>query len=148
MPKKRASQSKPAPTLRKRTELGHSRDRFNDLYDFAPVGYVTLDDDGTVIEASLTAATMLGVERNRLVGRKFTRFVAPSAQDTLYLHRSAVFDCDEKQACDILLRRADGTQSFARMETASAIPPRTRGTAGARSSTSTGARRLRKSWPA
>ena len=102
---------------RAQSELGQPRDRFNDLYDFAPVGFLTLDHDATVLEANLTAASMLGVEREKLIGRKFTRFVARAAQDTLHLHRRAVLDGDGKQACDLLLRRADGTTLFARMET-------------------------------
>ncbi len=98
-------------------ELAQSRDRFNHLYDFAPVGYVTLDPDGTVLEANLTLTTMLGVERTKLVGGKFTRFVSRDAQDTLYLHQHAVLGSDVKQACDLRLRRADGKSFAARMET-------------------------------
>jgi PAS domain S-box-containing protein len=102
---------------RTQAELAVSRDRFNDLYDYAPVGYLTLDEGGTVIEANLTAAKMLGVERDKLVGRKFTAFVARSAQDALYLHRRAGIASEEKHACDLELRRKDGTTFSVRMET-------------------------------
>jgi len=53
-----------------------SRDRYADLYDYAPVGYVTLDDKGIVREANLPAAAMLGTERARLVGTPFHLHVA------------------------------------------------------------------------
>jgi PAS domain-containing protein len=52
-------------------ELMRSRDRFSDLYDFAPVGYLTINLEGTVLEANLTAAKMLGVVRNQLVAPAF-----------------------------------------------------------------------------
>jgi PAS domain S-box-containing protein len=48
--------------------LEDSRDRFADLYDFAPIGYVTLDGFGVVEEINLTGTLLLGVERERLVG--------------------------------------------------------------------------------
>ena len=104
---------------RAQAELAQSRDRFNHLYDFAPVGYVTLDPDGTVLEANLTLATMLGVERSQLVGGKFTRFVARESQDALYLHQHAMLGDDAQKACDLSLRRPDRRTFAARMETIS-----------------------------
>ncbi|MDR3405855.1 MAG: PAS domain S-box protein [Chthoniobacter sp.] len=98
-------------------ELVESRDRFNDLYDFAPVGYATLDHDGTVLEANLTLAGMLRVDRAKLVDRKFSRFVARSAQDLFYLHHRAVLDDDNKRACELLLHGPDGPKFTARLET-------------------------------
>ena len=102
---------------RSQVELDVSRARFTHLYDFAPVGYVTLDSTGIVLEANLTLATMLGLARGKLVGSKFTRFVPPHAQDALYLHQRALEDSDMKQACELDLRRADGTTFTAQLET-------------------------------
>lgn len=61
-----------------------SRDRLSDLYDFAPVGYLTLDEKGKILEANITAANMLGVERIRLVGSPMTAYVSQAR--TLFNH--------------------------------------------------------------
>ena len=53
--------------------LEAARDRYADLYDFAPVGYLTLDKGGLVTEANQTAATLLGIDRARLVGHRFAQ---------------------------------------------------------------------------
>ena len=90
-------------------ELMRSRDRFSDLYDFAPVGYLTINLEGTVLEANLTAAKMLGVVRNRLVAQPFSRFIEHDSQDTFYRHRRAAFSSGKPGTCELVLRRADGT---------------------------------------
>ena len=61
---------------RTRHQLEHSLERYVDLYDFAPMGYFTLTGDGTIRELNLTGATLLGVERARLIGRKLGLFVS------------------------------------------------------------------------
>src|SRR5450759_3760725 len=53
-----------------------SRDRYVDLYDFAPVVYVPRDAGGHSQEINLTGASMLGVERSRLIGIPFSLYVA------------------------------------------------------------------------
>ncbi len=57
------------------TLLEVSRSKYADLYDFAPVGYLTLDRAGHVLEANLTATTLLEVERGKLVKRLFPHFL-------------------------------------------------------------------------
>ena len=52
-------------------DLEESRDRYAELYDFAPAGYVSLDGKGSILELNLTAAAMLGAERFDLIGKPF-----------------------------------------------------------------------------
>ena len=65
-------------------ELEKTRDRYSHLYDFAPVGYLTVGKDGLVAEANLTAAVLLEMERSALIGSPFTRFVLGEDQDIFY----------------------------------------------------------------
>jgi len=58
--------------------LEESRNRYADLYDFAPEGYASLNDQGLIQEINLTGAVMLGVERTRLTNKPFISFVVKS----------------------------------------------------------------------
>ena len=58
--------------------LEESRDRYADLYDFAPICYTTLDPDGHIQEINLTGARMLGMERSQIIGSPFSTYVAKS----------------------------------------------------------------------
>ncbi len=56
--------------------LEESRNRYADLYDFAPIGYCTLDPGGGIQEINLTGATLLGIPRDELTGRQFSSLAA------------------------------------------------------------------------
>ncbi|MFO1433083.1 MAG: ATP-binding protein [Candidatus Competibacteraceae bacterium] len=66
--------------------LEASRDRYADLYDFAPVGYVSLTGTGIIKEINLTAATLLGKQRLRLLEYPFNRFVADAERQKFFRH--------------------------------------------------------------
>ncbi|MCB1796655.1 MAG: PAS domain S-box protein, partial [Candidatus Competibacteraceae bacterium] len=62
--------------VRMRDQLGQNLERYVDLYDFAPVGYFTLSDDGTIREVNLTGAALLGQERACLIGQRLGLLVS------------------------------------------------------------------------
>jgi PAS domain S-box-containing protein len=85
-----------------------SRDRYADLYDFAPVGYVTLDEKGLIREINLTAAGMLGIERSRLIGRPFGLFVARNDQPAFRKHLGKLPHPDERATTELSLSLKGG----------------------------------------
>ena len=66
--------------------LEESRDRWVDFYDFAPVGYLTLNNKALITDINITGATLLGEERRRLVNGRFSRFVSHEDSDRWYQH--------------------------------------------------------------
>jgi PAS domain S-box-containing protein len=103
---------------RTQAELEALRARYFDLYDLAPVGYVSLGEQGKILEANLTAATMLGLTRGVLVKQLFTRFILKQDQDLYYLHRKQLFDTGRPQACELRMVKNDGTAFWSRLEAA------------------------------
>ncbi len=105
---------------RAQAELDAARARYFDLYDLAPVGYVTLSEQGLILEANLTAATLLGVARSDLVKRPITRFILREDHDIYYLHRKQLFATGAPQVCELRLRRVDDSHFWARIDATSA----------------------------
>jgi PAS domain S-box-containing protein len=101
---------------RTQEELEVSRARYFDLYDLAPVGYVTLSEKGLILEANLTAAKLLGVARSALVKQPLSRFVLPHDQDTYYLHRKALLETGAPQSWELRLLRKDAEPFWAQLE--------------------------------
>jgi PAS domain S-box-containing protein len=102
--------------------LKASRDRYTDLYDFAPIGYLSLDHDGVILESNLTAAALLGIERGHLLGQNLGLFFVPDHQDLFYLYRLRVLQSATSQTCELRMRRQDGS-AFTAQLTGVVIPP-------------------------
>jgi PAS domain S-box-containing protein len=67
-------------------ELEESLNRYRELYDFAPMACVSLDEHACIQELNLTGATLLGQDRTRLQGQPFTPFVDPADVNRFLLH--------------------------------------------------------------
>ncbi|MEI6293833.1 MAG: PAS domain S-box protein, partial [Methanomicrobiales archaeon] len=101
---------------RTQAELEESRDRYFDLYEFAPVGYITLTDTGLVSDLNITGAKLLGVPRNKLQQAPFVKFIAPEDSNQWARYFVKVVGNGKKQTCILTLRRGDGSTFPARLE--------------------------------
>jgi signal transduction histidine kinase len=95
-------------------EVEEVLERFVDLYDFAPVGYVTLDHKGTIRALNLTGAALLGEDRATLIGRPFRFFLANAQSFFPLLDR--VFSGQGKESCEVTLLSAGKTPITVRFE--------------------------------
>jgi PAS domain S-box-containing protein len=92
---------------RTQDELAASKARFVDLYDFAPVGYLTVSESGLILEANLTVASQIGLARNMIIKKAFTSIILPEDQDIYYGHRKALFETGAQQTCELRFLRMD-----------------------------------------
>ena len=101
---------------RAQNDLEISRSRYADLYDFAPVGYLTLNKHGQIVDLNLTAARQLGVERGQLINTHFQNFIFQPDKNEFLSHLQAVFDSRERQISEVRLSPKGGEQFDARLE--------------------------------
>ncbi len=89
----------------KQVELEESRNRYLDLYEFAPVGYLIFDRKGRIAEVNLTGTKLLGLPRSKAVGRPFTRFLSKESSPRFLRHILEVFAGSTKQSCELVLNQ-------------------------------------------
>ena len=99
---------------RAQAELDAERSHYFDLYDLAPVGYLTVGEQGLIREANFTAAALLGVVRGALVNLPISRFILKEDQDIYYRHRKQLFETGA-HVCELRMLRRDGPHFLARM---------------------------------
>jgi PAS domain S-box-containing protein len=96
------------------TIIENSKKRFSDLYNFAPVGYITTEKTGKIIEANVTAAEILGVEKNDLAGKVFNAFVHPEDINIFLLHLRSLHK-NVSETCEIRLKNKSGVYFHAQL---------------------------------
>ena len=100
---------------RTQQELEASREKYFDLYDLAPVGYVSINENGIILESNLTAAFMLSQERSYLVGQLFTRLIFREDQNIYYGCHKQLVETRENQICRIRMVKKDGNPLWVRI---------------------------------
>ena len=101
---------------RVQAELETSRALYFDLYDLAPVGYITVDRAGLIVQANLRAASLLAVNRGSLLGRSFFHFIPAGGQDRYYLARRRVTRSGKLQVCELNIQPSEAPSFSARLE--------------------------------
>ena len=102
---------------RAREELEVSRNKYSELYDFAPVGYFTFDRSGLIREVNITGAQLLGIDRKRLTNSAFSSYIADAdGRDIFAGHLAAVMQGDAIQKCDIRLTGKAGTLIYGQFQ--------------------------------
>jgi len=101
---------------RSRAEVEAGLERYTDLYDFAPVGYLSLDRDGNIRQANLTGANLLGVERARLMDMRLGLLVAEAGRTVFNAFLQKVFAGQAKQSCEVALLRDQDPPLHVRIE--------------------------------
>jgi PAS domain S-box-containing protein len=111
---------------RSRAEAEEARDRYLDLFDFAPVGYFTLDEHNRIIEANLTGCQLLKIDRSSLLKKSFTKFINTQDSEKFYLQRRKALESGINQTGELQMQKADGTPFYAHIESLKAGEERLR----------------------
>jgi PAS domain S-box-containing protein len=90
--------------------------RYAELYDFAPIGYFTLDRNGIVCEANLVVASLLAVERARLIGQRVELYLSADARPVFKAFLERVFAQSTKTSCEVILLNAKNQPFVVRLE--------------------------------
>ncbi len=96
-------------------EMGIFRDKYLNLYDSAPVGYLTVSKGCNVLEANLTAASLLGMGRDELIGQSMYSLISEEDKDLFFELLMAVFRSQSATTCELKLKKTDGTEFIAEL---------------------------------
>ena len=105
-----------AELRRARNEIESLLDKYTDLYDFAPVGYFTLDCNGVIRAVNLAGACLMGMERSRLVDRRFVPFLTNEVQPLFSDFLVKVFASRRTESCEITLKTEGNSPFFLQIE--------------------------------
>ena len=97
-------------------------EKYAELYDFAPVSYLTFDRDGTICQANLACASLLGNERSLLIRKRLALHVAAEDRPVFDGFIKRVFATNAIQSCEVTMIRQGKPPAEVRIEAEVAVP--------------------------
>ncbi len=85
--------------------LEDSRDRYFDLFEFAPIGYFTLSATGLIVEVNFVGAELLKADRQQLIGQPLAKYIAPEDSDQFHLRQMRLNRDEVQQSYDMQIKR-------------------------------------------
>ncbi len=90
--------------------------KYTMLYDFAPMGYFTLNSDGSISDLNFTGADLLGEKRFSLVNSNFKLFISKESQKSFNEFFSLVYSSNAKESCEVMLENDNNPSCLVYME--------------------------------
>ena len=94
-------------------DIDLEKERYFNVYNLAPVGYCTIDENGVILEANLTASTLLGVGAGELIKQPIFSYIHNTDVDIFNHHRKELLTTGKSQMCDLRLMKKDGSEFWA-----------------------------------
>jgi PAS domain S-box-containing protein len=108
--------------LRQARDVAESAlEKYTDLYDFAPVGYFTLDHSSAITAVNLRGASLVGIARSRLLGQRFDVLLAHEYRHVFNDFFGMVFKNRDKTTCEVALNDKDHGSLFVQLEAMATI---------------------------
>jgi len=101
------------------TRLEDSRRKYFDLYNFAPVGYFTLNETGIILDVNLAGASLLEVEKNDLLKKAFIQYISPDNRNKFHHYIIKANETYHKEITDLKLLKKDKSSFYVNIETIS-----------------------------
>ncbi|MFO7873183.1 MAG: PAS domain-containing protein, partial [Bacteroidales bacterium] len=98
------------------SEAQEALKKYTLLYDFAPMGYLTISGDGTILDLNFSAAEMIGEKRGRLINTNLKLFIADDSKSEFNAFIDKVFANKLKQSSVVVLDNGDNDSIRAYME--------------------------------
>jgi PAS domain S-box-containing protein len=96
--------------------LQQSKDRYFDLFDNAPIGYLIVNSEGIIKDINKAACLLLGSDKNEFIENKITKIIHPDFQDVYYIFFKSLINHKHNQTFDIKLRKSNNTFFYARIQ--------------------------------
>lgn len=101
--------------LRKAHEIiENSQKRYTDLYNYSPIGYLTTDINGVILEINTTALRLIQYDKNNVVGKPLSVFVNRSDLEYIYQHLQCLRS-GQPHTCQVMITRHDHSTFFAEL---------------------------------
>jgi len=104
---------------RTQRQLTEARDKYAELYDFAPIAYVTFDDQANITELNLAAARLLGQPHSKIINQPINSLLSDVENQRLLKHLYKVSCSHKKITLELTIKRHDGKELFLHLESVS-----------------------------
>jgi PAS domain S-box-containing protein len=110
-----------AELAKSRDDLEEMLEKYTELYDFAPVGYLSIDQNSLLSKINLAGSGFLGINRAQLNGRRFTDFIALADRPAFSLFLERLFKSQSNEKCEVALINGGGPTAFVKIAAVAAV---------------------------